>query len=78
MKAKRAKKIDSITLTMDRNRLTHSVPKRHITAFTRSRYDTTLQYFDKYHELHLNSTIPLNYQTFKSFLVWVLKPIDKL
>lgn len=76
MKGKRAKKIDSVTLTVDLDQFTNSVPKRYVIPYTESKYETKLQYFDKYHELHPDSTVPPNYQTFKSFLVWVSKLMD--
>lgn len=58
---------------MDLNQFTDSIPKRLVVHWTESKYETTLQFFNRYYELYPGSTFPPNYQTFKGFLVWVSK-----
>uniref|UniRef100_A0A093VU63 Virulence plasmid integrase pGP8-D n=1 Tax=Talaromyces marneffei PM1 TaxID=1077442 RepID=A0A093VU63_TALMA len=76
MKGKRKRNIDSITMTVDLNEFTNSIPKRHVIPYTQSKYDTTLEFFDQYYKLHADATIPPNFQTLKSFLAWISKLME--
>jgi hypothetical protein len=76
MKGKRKRNIDSITMTVDLNEFTNSIPKRHVIPYTQSKYDTTLEFFDQYYKLHADATIPPNFQTLKSFLAWTSKLME--
>ncbi|EED21202.1 conserved hypothetical protein [Talaromyces stipitatus ATCC 10500] len=64
------RKLGSVTVTVDLNQFSNSIPKAYIVPETELRYGEALQYFDRYRELHPDATVPPNYQTFKSFLVW--------
>jgi hypothetical protein len=63
-------------MTVDLNEFTNSVPRKHVIPYTQLKYETTLEYFDQYYKLHADATIPPNFQTLKSFLVWISKLME--